>query len=122
MADSVFSLNRNLSYRLSSMVQDLSGAAAAELRSNPPPESRNPLRIVITANEVNGLHGTGPLVKRICRGWTNVVSIRARNDWGGEQDFGDWKMCLLQRARSRRSAQWARSHPLAQWARLDPSR
>jgi hypothetical protein len=65
-----------------------------------PPASEN-LRVVITPAEVNNLHGTGPLVMRICNGWNSVLSIRARDDWGGVQDFGDWQMVLRQRARSR---------------------
>jgi hypothetical protein len=56
------------------------------------------VRVVITLNEVNNLHGTGPLVERICRGWPNVFSIRARNDYGGIQEFGTWQVCLSQRA------------------------
>src|SRR5262245_57040610 len=60
-----------------------------------------PVRVVITANEVNNLHGTGPLVKRVCLGWENVFSIRNRNDWGGLHNFGDWQVCLSQPDRSR---------------------
>ena len=56
------------------------------------PDPAVPVRVVVTANEVNNLHGTGPLVQRVCRGWQNVLTIRARNDWGGVQDFGDWQV------------------------------
>ena len=60
-----------------------------------------PVRVVITFNEVNNLHGTGALVQRICAGWPNVFSIRARNDYGGVQEFGDWQVRLGQQARTR---------------------
>jgi hypothetical protein len=52
------------------------------------------LRVVVTMNEVNERHGTGPLVQRICAGWPAVFSIRAQNDWDGSQEFGDWNVCL----------------------------
>jgi hypothetical protein len=56
--------------------------------------------VVITANEINDLHGTGPLIKRVCKGWPNVFSIRARDDWG-KHDFGDWNLCLSPRPENR---------------------
>jgi hypothetical protein len=58
---------------------------------------------VVTANEVNHLHGTGPLVQRIFKDQPNIFSIRARNDWG-IHDFGDWNVCLTPRARNRSEA------------------
>jgi hypothetical protein len=54
------------------------------------------LRVVVTMNEVNERHGTGPLVQRICAGWPAVFSIRAHSDWGGSQEFGDWNVCMPQ--------------------------
>src|ERR1700730_377306 len=54
------------------------------------------LRVVVTMNEVNERHGTGPLVQRISAGWPALFSIRAQNDWGGSQDFGDWNVCMPQ--------------------------
>ncbi|HWZ31642.1 MAG TPA: hypothetical protein VNX18_09935 [Bryobacteraceae bacterium] len=95
MTDSVFSLNRSLGQRLSSLVQDQAACNFPEARR---PE---PLSVVVTANEVNHLHGTGSLVKRICNGWDDIYSIRARNDFGGIQELGNWNACLHQRARSR---------------------
>jgi hypothetical protein len=95
MADSVFALNRSLGQRLLSLVHHQAGSAHPEIQSS------GPLAVVITANEVNQQHGTGPLVKRICGGWSNVYSIRARNDFGGVQDFGDWNTCLHRRSSSR---------------------
>jgi hypothetical protein len=59
--------------------------------------------VVVTANEVNHLHGTGPLVQRIFKDQRNIFSIRARNDWG-VQDFGDWDVCLAPRASNRSEA------------------
>jgi hypothetical protein len=61
--------------------------------------------VVITNNEINDLHGTGPLVKRILRGRTNLLSIRFYDDWG-RHDLGDWDIRLprtgLDRAESYR--------------------
>jgi len=99
MPDSAYSVNRNLSHRISRLLQDQTHpdvSIRGALRDD------TAIRVVITANEVNDRHGTGPLVQRICGNWTNLVSIRAKNDWGGVQDFGDWHVCLHQRARSRR--------------------
>ena len=111
MSDSALLVNESLRNRLASALLNPaaappvvnSGAAALEVVASPRASSdvESPLRVVITLNEVNNLHGTGPLVERICRGWPNVFSIRARNDYGGVQEFGDWQVCLSQRARSR---------------------
>ncbi len=87
---SVYSLNRGLRSRLYGL-----------LRPEADPDDVAPVQVVITLSEVNGLHGTGPLVQRICKGWSNVFSIRARNDYGGIQDFGQWQVILPQRQRSR---------------------
>lgn len=72
---------------------------AASPAANPDPAV--PVRVVVTANEVNNLHGTGPLVQRVCRGWRNVLAIRARNDWGGVQDFGDWQVRMATKTGAR---------------------
>jgi hypothetical protein len=64
-------------------------------------ENAAQLNVVVTANEVSDRHGTGPLVKRVCQDWPEVFSIRARNDWGGVQEFGDWHVCLSPRAATR---------------------
>ncbi|HUK92043.1 MAG TPA: beta-1,6-galactofuranosyltransferase, partial [Blastocatellia bacterium] len=44
------------------------------------------------------------LLKRVCREWPNIFSMRAENHWGGEQDFGDWHVCLSPHARTRAGA------------------
>ena len=56
--------------------------------------------VVVTANEINHLHGTGPLVKRVMKGGLRVFCRRARNDWGF-QDFGDWTAVLPQQGLTR---------------------
>lgn len=111
MLDPVFALNKTLGDRLSSLIKvDDSGGAAAEgspskfmvtAVSGADPDPVTPLNVVVTGNEVTNRHGTGPLVKRVCHGWPNVFSMRARNDWGGVQDFGDWHVCLSPRATTR---------------------
>jgi hypothetical protein len=109
MLDPVFALNKTLGNRLSGLVLTDSSAPAAEASSSTftvitaPGADSDPLapvNVLVTANEITDLHGTGPLVKRVCQGWKNVFSIRARNDWGG-QDFGDWHVCLSPRGRTR---------------------
>jgi hypothetical protein len=52
--------------------------------------------VVVTANEMNDKHGTGPLVRRIFEGCPNILSIRARNHYGGEHDFGAEAVLLSQ--------------------------
>jgi hypothetical protein len=64
------------------------------LASQPPlspsaPLLREPVDVVVTTNEMNDRHGTGVLVKRVFEGRRGLFSIRARNDYGGEHDFGD---------------------------------
>jgi len=109
MSDPVFAVNRTLRNHLSGLVRSSGGTIAPEEPSprftitasptaNPDPAA--PVNVVVTANEVTPLHGTGPLVKRVCQGWQNIFSIRARNDWGG-QDFGDWHVCLSPGGRTR---------------------
>lgn len=44
---------------------------------------------VITACEMNDLHGTGVLVKRIVADTPNILSIRSMDLYSGEHDFGD---------------------------------
>jgi hypothetical protein len=109
MLEPVFTVNRTLRNRLTDLIRPGGWQTATEQHAsefpvcvspgaNPDPTA--PVNVVVTANEVTDLHGTGPLVKRVCHGWRNVFSIRARNDWGG-QDFGDWHVCLSTRGRTR---------------------
>ena len=110
MLDPAFSTNHLLAQRLRSLVE------AGDLETAPPPEPNpefevfaapgalarldEPVDVVITSNEVNDRHGTGPLVKRVFGGRSNVFCIRSQNDWGGH-DFGLWSVCLPQRERPR---------------------
>ncbi len=59
--------------------------------------------VVVTLNEINDRHGTGPLIKRLYQGDSNVLSIRSRNHYG-EQDFGVWDAMLPQRDKPRHEA------------------
>ncbi len=59
--------------------------------------------VVVTLNEVNDRHGTGPLIKRLYQGNPNVLSIRSRNHYG-EHDFGAWDAMLPQQGKSRQQA------------------
>ena len=61
--------------------------------SNLPPLDTESIDVVVTMNEVNDKHGTGPLVKRVYRSPHRVFSIRTRDDWG-VQDFGRWDIKL----------------------------
>ncbi len=110
MMDPAFARNSVLSEQLRGLVET-GGSAAARLPAadvefevfTAPGASRDPnaeVDVVITTNEINGKHGTGPLVKRILRGRSNVFSIRSKNDWG-DHDFGSWSVCIPQRGRPR---------------------
>ncbi len=110
MLDPAFSTNHFLAQRLRSLVETGDTEAAPpggpdedfEVFAAPGALKRRkePVDVVITPNEVNDWHGTGPLVKRVFGGRTNVFSIRSSNVWGGH-DFGHWSVCLPQRERPR---------------------
>jgi len=59
--------------------------------------------VVVTLNEINDRHGTGPLIKRLYEGDSNVLAIRSRNHYG-EQDFGAWDAMLPQQDKPRHQA------------------
>ena len=63
-------------------------------------DPRAPVHAVVTINEINYEHGTGPLVKRIFAGRRGIFSIRSRDHWG-IQDFGDWHVKISQEGRTR---------------------
>ncbi|MDT9286193.1 tetratricopeptide repeat protein [Limnospira sp. PMC 1298.21] len=48
----------------------------------------SPTNVIVTANKVNNQHGTGTLIKSIFEDSSNIFAIRSRNDYSGEQDFG----------------------------------
>lgn len=87
MLDSVFSSNALRRACLGALIRGESHGAG-------------PIHVVVTMNEINDRHGTGPLVKRIFQGRRGIFSIRSRDDWG-VHDFGDWNATVSQRNRSR---------------------
>ncbi|MGA7239164.1 MAG: hypothetical protein WBY44_26015 [Bryobacteraceae bacterium] len=111
MLDPAFTLNQKLRTQLSNLVHPDNGKVAGEescpefrvtvavSKAGADPDAL--LNVVVTGNEVSDRHGTGPLVKRVCQAWPNIFSIRARDDWGGVQDFGDWHVRLSPRATTR---------------------
>ncbi len=44
--------------------------------------------VLVSCNEVNERHGTGILIKRMFADHTRVVSVRATDDYGGDQQWG----------------------------------
>jgi FkbM family methyltransferase len=60
-----------------------------------------PLDLVITHNEVNRRHGTGVLLTNMFANRSDLVSIRVRDDYNGEHDFGSISYCLPSSAPSR---------------------
>jgi hypothetical protein len=64
------------------------------------PDPQAPVHVVVSINEINDQHGTGPLVKRIFEGRRGIFSIRSRDHWG-IQDFGDWHVKISQEGRTR---------------------
>jgi len=48
-----------------------------------------PIDVMVTPGELNDLHGTGFLVKRVFAGQKGFVALRVRDDYGGVHDFGD---------------------------------
>ena len=60
-----------------------------------------PLDVIVTPNEVNNHHGTGTLALRIWGKSKHILSIRAFNHYGGEQEFGDFSLVLESQDSSR---------------------
>jgi len=60
--------------------------------------------VIVTPNEMNERHGTGSLVRRLFGGRPGIVSIRARNDYGGEHELGDEAIVLPHGNSSRAAA------------------
>lgn len=71
---------------------DLSAALTAREASHA--DCSGPLDLVITHNEVNRRHGTGVLLKNMFAGQQRFISIRARDDYNAEHDFGLRSLCL----------------------------
>jgi hypothetical protein len=55
--------------------------------------------VVVTLNEVNDRHGTGPLVQRVLASRRRILSIRARFDYG-IQEFGEWSAILSHKGKT----------------------
>jgi hypothetical protein len=92
MLSDVFARNASLRIRLDALIDRMPDHYG---------EHRGPIDVVVTPNEVNRHHGTGPLLQRLFRGRRNILSIRSRSDWGGRQDFGEWSTRISHRGRSR---------------------
>jgi hypothetical protein len=82
--------------RLNALLRSASGAEGQDSA----PSFTLPVQVLVTANEINDQHGTGPLVKRILNGRRNIFCIRSRNNWGGH-DFGDWNVKISQEGQTR---------------------
>ncbi len=49
---------------------------------------REHVDVLVSCNEVNERHGTGILIKRMFADPNTVISVRATNDYAGDQDWG----------------------------------
>jgi hypothetical protein len=85
--DSALSRHAQLRIRLRSLLATL-------------PKERPMVDVVVTSNEINDRHGTGPLIKRIMQGRQHVGSIRSRSDWGFH-DFGAWSATMPHAGKNR---------------------
>ncbi len=66
-----------------------------------PKDPAAPVHVVVSINEINDMHGTGPLLKRVFQGRRGVFSIRSRDHWGGAHELGDWQVRISQEGCSR---------------------
>ncbi len=108
--DAAYATNRILSERLRSLVEAGDAKVSPQVVSDvefevyavpgAAKDVKAPVDVVITPNEINDKHGTGPLVKRVFGERKNVFSIRSKNDWG-DHDFGSWTVCIPQQERPR---------------------
>jgi len=108
--DPAYSTNRILGERLRSLVEAGDAKVSPQVVSDvefevyavpgAAKDVKAPVDVVITPNEINDKHGTGPLVKRVFGDRKNVFSIRSKNDWG-DHDFGSWTVCIPQQDRPR---------------------
>lgn len=91
--------NEQLRQFLSALI--LAQGQPAQARIVGETQSTSSFDVVVTPNEVNDKHGTGVLVRRIFEGCPDIVSVRARNDYGGEHQLGEVAICLPQAGYSR---------------------
>jgi hypothetical protein len=89
---------------LNAGAQEADGAPRPELIELP-----DPADLVITAGEVNTLHGTGTLLLRIFAESSSIISLRTHNFYESKQQFGGAELCLplAQSARAEMSS-WLR--------------
>lgn len=57
--------------------------------------------VIITHIEVNDKHGVGSLVRKIFLGEPSIVSIRSKNLYEGDHQFGDRSLCISHAESSR---------------------
>ena len=117
MDDGVFARNAKLRAEVRASLSKTIAARPVAENTAPPPEvprveieaastgeafseTGESIDVVVTLNEINERHGTGPLVKRVFAGRRGIFSIRSRDDWG-VHDFGDWNATISQRGHSR---------------------
>ncbi|MCW5977785.1 MAG: hypothetical protein KIT09_06890 [Bryobacteraceae bacterium] len=94
--DPAFYRNEFLARRLKRVIQGRAAPAGPDVPfAVSPGVPSGAVDIVVTPNEINDRHGTGPLIKRILRGRRGILCIRSKSDWG-LHDFGDWNVCLPQ--------------------------
>ena len=101
-SDSVRTTNDELAWKLLGLVgapADLSDSASEG--EHPATGVPRDADAVVTHIEVNDKHGVGVLIRRLFRGRANVISVRSRNHYGGEQDFGDLDLCISHENTSR---------------------
>src|SRR5690348_13394922 len=59
-----------------------------------PPAALSAADVVITPNEANLRHGIRIIVERFFGRQSNTLSIRSQDSFGGEQDFGTFRLLL----------------------------
>ena len=57
-----------------------------------PPCAMTSADVIVTPNEANERHGIGIIVERFFGSFPNVLSVRSQDSFGGEQDFGTFKV------------------------------
>src|SRR5579883_1643063 len=67
---------------------------------------------IVTHIEVNDRHGVGVLLRRLFGDWPNILSIRSRNMYGGQQEFGALSMTVSHRDKSRDQVLWNMLHAM----------
>ena len=48
--------------------------------------------VIVTPNEANERHGIGIIVERFFGSFPNVLSLRSQDSFGGEQEFGKFRL------------------------------